>query len=419
MNTIPNSGPGRFASLMRPVLQAACFRGLVLGGLLQVAVQTAGAATFSISDRNAFTNLVNTNATFTTNASGSSKIEGPVWIPNGQYLVFSDMANNKLKKLVPPSTFSDFFGPALAKTIYNGNYLDLQERLVSCQCGSNGLQVAMTTNGVATTLVTKCNGLKFYSPNDLTVKSDGSIWFTDPGWDSGLPLPPPSGTYIPTGFQSGLYVYRFYETNGNGTAAVVATTVSKPNGICFSPDETKLYVADNGIYGNSGIVKVFSVSSSNTLTGGSVFCTVSSGIADGLRCDVNGNLWAASGDGVEIYAPDGHLIGKIVLNSLSNLCFGGPEYKTIYMTAAPNVCSFPVLIAGAVSIKRLNMSAAGTNLCVSWPSPSTGFGLQQSDSLGNGADWTGVTDTLQVTNGLNQLSVFPTNAARFFRLLLN
>ena len=386
MNTIPNFGLERFTSLMRTVLHAACIRGLVLGGLLQAAVQHAGAATFSISDRTTFTNLINTNAVFTTNGSVSSKIEGPVWIPNGQYLVFSDMADNKLKKLVPPSTFSDFFVPAATTMKYNGNYLDLQERLISCVC-SNVLEVVMTTNGVATPLVTTCNGLKFYSPNDLTVKSDGSIWFTDPGWDSGLPLP--SGSSIPTGFQTNLYVYRFYETNGNGTATVVATTVSKPNGICFSPDETKLYVADNGIYGNSGMVRVFSVTSSNTLTGGSVFCTVSSGIADGLRCDVNGNLWAASGDGVEIYAPDGHLIGKIVLNTLSNLCFGGPEYKTIYMTAAPNVCSFPVLVAGAVSIKRLNVSAAGTNLCVSWPSPSTGFGLQKSDSLGNGADWTG------------------------------
>jgi gluconolactonase len=414
MNTIPNSGLDRFTSLMRTVLQAACIHGLVLGGLLQVTVQNAGAAKFSISDRTTFTNLINTNASLTTNGSVSSKIEGPVWIPKGQYLVFSDMANNRLKKLVPPSTFSDFFVPAPAAK-YNGNYLDLQERLISCLC-SNALQVVMTTNGVATPLVTTCANLKFYSPNDLTVKSDGSIWFTDPGWDSGLPQP--SGSYVPSGFQTGLYVYRFYETNGNGTAAVVATTVAKPNGICFSPDETKLYVADNG-NGSSGIVRVFSVTSSNTLTGGSVFCTVSSGIADGLRCDVNGNLWAASGDGVEIYAPDGHLIGKIILNSVSNLCFGGPEYNTIYMTAAPNVCSFPVLIAGAVSLKKLNVSAAGTNLCVSWPSPSTGFGLQQSDSLGNGANWTGVTDTLQVTNGLNQLSVFPTNAARFFRLLLN
>ena len=168
------------------------------------------------------------------------------------------------------------------------------------------------------------------------------------------------------------------------------------------------------------MVRVFSVTSSNTLAGGAVLFTVSQGIADGIRCDVNGNIWAASGDGVEIYGPDGHLIGKIIWNVvLSNLCFGGPQYKTLYTTGQPLVCSFPVLIAGAVSNKKLTVCPAGTNVCVSWPAPSTGFGLQKSDSLGGGADWSGVTSTVGVTNGLNQLGVSPTNAAKFYRLLLN
>jgi gluconolactonase len=418
MKAIPKSGLGRFTSLIRAVSYGGGLRGLVLGGLLLAAAQDAGAVQFTISDRAMFTNLINTNAVFITNGYVSSKIEGPVWIPGGQYLVFSDMANNKLKKLVPPNTFSDYFVPSPTTMKYNGNFLDLQERLISCIC-SSVLEVVMTTNGVATPLVTTCSALKFFSPNDLVVKSDGSIWFTDPGWDSGLPLPPPAGSYQPSGFQTGLYVYRFCETNGNATCTVVATSVAKPNGICFSPDETKLYVADNGT-GSSGMVRVFSVTSSNTLTGGAVFVTVSSGIADGIRCDVNGNLWTASGVGIEIYAPDGHLIGKIVLNTgVSNLCFGGREYNTIYMTAAPNVYSFPVLATGAVAIKKLNVGAAGTNLCVSWPSPSSGFVLQKTGSVGNGAAWTNVTDTLQVTNGLNQLSLLPTNAAAFFRLLLN
>ena len=203
-----------------------------------------------------------------------------MWIPNGQYLVFSDIGNNKLKRLDPPGTLSDFLSPP-AQTKYNGNTLDFQECLVSCQCGSNGLKVVLTTNGVATPLVTGSHGLKFYSPNNVAVKSDGSIWFTDPGYNSGLPLPPP----VPAGFQPGLYVYRFYETNGNATILQVITNLAKPNGICFSPDETKLYVADNGAYANLGTVKVFSVTGSNTVTGGATFCTVSTGIADGFRCE--------------------------------------------------------------------------------------------------------------------------------------
>lgn len=386
----------------------------MLGGFLHFAAQTAGAIQFQISDAAEFSKIINTNAVFTTNVYINSWIEGPVWIPNGQYLLFSDMGNNKLKRLDPPGTLSDFLSPP-AQTKYNGNTLDFQERLVSCLCGSNGLKVVLTTNGVATPLVTTYHGLKFYSPNDVCVKSDGSIWFTDPGYDSGLPLPPP----VPTGFQPGLYVYRFYETNGNATVLQVITNLAKPNGICFSPDETKLYVADNGAAANLGTIKVYSVTSSNTVTGGSTFCAVSTGIADGFRCDVDGRLWSSAGDGVEIFAPDGHLIGKILMNRNSNLCFGGPQYKTLYTVGQPYVSSFPVLVAGAVSIRKLTACAQGDHLCVSWPAPSTGFGLQTSDALGDGAVWSTPTGSLVVTNGLNQMDVFPTNAAKFYRLRLN
>lgn len=386
----------------------------MLGGFLHFAAPTAGAIQFQISDAAEFSKIINTNAVFTTNLYINSWIEGPVWIPNGQYLVFSDMGNNKLKRLDPPGTLSDFLSPP-AQTKYNGNTLDFQERLVSCQCGSNGLKVVLTTNGVATALVTDYHGLKFYSPNDVAVKSDGSIWFTDPGYDSGLPLPPP----VPAGFQPGLYVYRFYETNGNASILQVITNLAKPNGICFSPDETKLYVADNGAAANMGTIKVYSVNSSNTVTGGATFCTVSTGIADGFRCDVDGRLWSSAGDGVEIFAPDGHLIGKIVMNRNANLCFGGPQYKTLYTVGQPYVSSFPVLVAGAVSIRKLTVCAEGDHLGVSWPAPSTGFGVQTSDALGDGAVWSTPTESLQVTNGLNQMEVFPTNAARFYRLRLN
>ena len=168
----------------------------MLGGFLDFAAQTAGAIQFQISDAAEFSKIINTNAVFTTNLYINSWIEGPVWIPNGQYLVFSDTGNNKLKRLDPPGTLSDFLSPP-AQTKYNGNTLDFQERLVSCQCGSNGLKVVLTTNGAATALATDYHGLKFYSPNDIAVKSDGSIWFTDPGYDSGLPLPLAKAAHSP------------------------------------------------------------------------------------------------------------------------------------------------------------------------------------------------------------------------------
>ena len=392
----------------------------MLGGLFVFAFQIAGAVQFQISDAVEFRKIINTNAVFTTNATINSQIEGSVWIPNGQFLVFSDMGNNKLKRLDSTNnTLSDYFlEPSGAK--YNGNILDWQERLISCESGSSGFKVVMTTNVVVGTstgaivpLVTNYNNLKFISPNDVCIKSDGSIWFTDTGSDSGAS---PGGQYQP-----GYYVYRFYETNGSATVVPVITNgIQRPNGICLSPDETKLYVADDGNGWNLLNIWVYNVTSSNTLTGGKVFCSVGGGFADGFRCDADGRLWSTAGDGVEIFAPDGHLIGKILMGSRpSNLCFGGPEYQTLFTVGQPNVCSFPVLVTGAVAIRELAARTVGNIFYVSWPAPSTGFKLQTSDSLGAQAAWTYVADTPQVTNGLNQLGVSATNTAKFFRLLLN
>ncbi|MGA2853444.1 MAG: SMP-30/gluconolactonase/LRE family protein, partial [Verrucomicrobiota bacterium] len=270
-----------------------------------------------------------------------------------------------------------------------------------------------TFTGTVVTLVTNYNNLKFISPNDVCVKSDGSIWFTDTGSDSGAS---PGGQYQP-----GYYVYRFYETNGNATVVPVITNgLQRPNGICLSADETKLYVADDGTYWNKGTIMVYNVTGSNTVTGGRTNCTVSSGFADGFRCDVDGRIWSTSGAGVEIFAPDGHLIGKILMgHQINNLCFGGPAYQTLFTVGQPNVCSFPVLVAGAVSIRKLAARADGNNLCVSWPAPSTGFKLQTSDFLGGQATWVDVTNSPQATNGLNQLGLSATNPAKYFRLRLN
>jgi len=378
--------------------------------------ENAGATGFVISDPVEFNKIIDTNSVLTTNAVVNSWIEGPVWVPSGGYLVFSDRDANKLWRLDPPGTLSNFLLPP-SQTKFNGDILDLQERLISCQCGSNGLKVVLTTNGVVTPLVTDYHGLKFYSPNDLCPKSDGSVWFTDPGYDSGLPLPPPYGASVPSGFQPGLYVYRFFETNGNATVLQMITNLLRPNGICLSPDETRLYVADSGT--TPGKIMVYNVTSNDTLTGGAIFCTVGNGIADGIRCDADGRVWSSAGDGVEIFAPDGHLIGKLLLTRTSNLCFGGPEYKTLYTVGQPYVSSFPVRVPGAVSIKKLAFTFDGSQVNISWPAPSSGFNLQQSDSSGDLADWTVMSQLPTVTNGLNVINVPTTNVAMFFRLRLN
>ena len=399
---------------MNAVLHPARGAGWLLAGFLCLASLTAGAIQFQISDAVEFPKIINTNAVFTTNISSfTTLIEGPVWIPNGQYLVFSDVGNNKLKKLVLPSTLSDFLTPP-ANTKYNGNILDLQERLISCECGSAGFKVVLTTNGVAVPLVTSCNGLKFISPNDVCVKSDGSIWFTDTGSDSGVAL----GA---AGYQTGYYVYRFTETNGNAMVVpVITNNLQRPNGLCFSPDETKLYVADDGVNWNLTNIMVYNVTSSNTLTGGRLFCTVNGGFSDGFRCDVDGRIWSTAGDGVEIFAPDGHRIGKILMGARpNNLCFGGPHYQTLFTVGTPDVCSLPVLVAGAVSLRKVAARTVGNHIQLSWPAPSTGFQLQSADSLGALANWSPVTNAPKVTNGWNQLGLPATNGAAFFRLLLH
>lgn len=377
-------------------------------------LHTSRAATFQIADAVEFNKIINTNAVLVTNAMIASWLEGPVWIPSGGgYLVFCDQGNNRLKKLVPPNTLSDFLVPP-ANTLYNGTMLDAQERLLGCQAGGAGLRVVMVTNGIATVLASTCNGLKFYSPNDLAVKSDGTIWFTDPGYNGGVGNPPQPG------FQAGYYVYRFDPADGNATCtAVITNGLLRPNGLCFSPDETKLYVADSD--STRRRIQVYIVSSSNTLSAGVVFATLATGNGnpDGIRCDVDGRIWSSAGNGVHIFAPDGHLIGKILFNLTANLCFGGPHYKTLYMTGQPVVTSMPVLVAGMPSVKKLSYEQNGGALKLSWPWPSTGFALQETGQPETPSTWTNSTLPRITNNARYEVESPLSNEADFFRLKLN
>ncbi len=242
------------------------------------------------------------------------------------------------------------------------------------------------------------------------MKSDGTIWFTDPGYDSGLPGPPQSG------FQPSYAVYRFYETNGNATVLQVTDTLVRPNGICLSPDETKLYVVDTG-GDNPKTIKVYDVTSSNTVTGGTTFATGNS--YDGIKCDVDGRVWAGDGTGVAIYAPDGHLIGKILFHRVANLCFGGPHYKTLYVVGQPIVTSIPVLVPGLPAVRKLSLGASGNQINLTWPAPSTGFLLEENKQLDAVTNWSATPQAPIVTNGANSVTLTATNNSKFYRLKLN
>jgi gluconolactonase len=391
-------------------MKSAIIRCLAGGSLVAACLTIPAAGIFDIRIPAEFNRIIDTNAVLTTNATVNVWLEGPVWVPaDGGYLVFSAMGGaNRLKKLVPPNTLTDFFVPA-ANTLYNGNALDAQERLVTCGSGGASLSVVMITNGVATTLASICNGLKFYSPNDLAVKSDGTIWFTDPGYNGGVGSPPQAG------FQGGYYVYRFNPTNGNATCMpVITNTFLRPNGICFSPDESRLYVADADNARHH--IRVYSVSASNTLSGGSVFVIISNGIPDGIRCDVDGRIYSSAGNGVHIFLPDGRMIGRIIIaNTVANLCFGGPDWKTLFITAQPRVYSIPLKVAGTAALKKLRVTADGRHARVTWPAPSTGFQLETKRAVDSGW-WAPVADVPVVTNGLNTITFEATNPAAFFRL---
>jgi gluconolactonase len=394
-------------------------RGIFGLSCICLGLHPAWAATFQIADPIEFSRIIDTNAVLTTNANINTWLEGPTWIPSGGgFLVFCDQNNNRLKKLVPPAAVSDFLLPP-ANTLFNGTILDAQERLIAAEAGSGGQNISMVTNGVVGPLVTNWNGLRFYSPNDVAVKSDGTIWFTDPGYNSGITKPH-------AGYPPDYYVYQFNPTNANATCHAVMTNgfgrsdgAGRPNGLCFSPDETKLYVADSDSGASGHRIYVYTVSASNTLAGGTVFANVTNGVPDGIHCDVDGRVWSSGGDGLYIFAAaDGHLIGKIKFLRVVNLCWGGLQYKTLYMVGQPLVTSIPVLVAGTASLKKLRSTLNGHQMILSWPAPSTGFALQESEQL-TPPTWTAAPLPTTITNNQMTVSLDPTNASKFFRLRLN
>jgi gluconolactonase len=288
------------------------------------------AAEFDIRDEAEFGKVMAANAKVEKLAGDMGFLEGPVWNPaDGGYLVFSDIPNNELKKWAQPAGVGTFRKPS---NNANGNALDLEGRLTTAE--HSGRRVSVTEkDGTVRTVVDAFEGKKFNSPNDVVVKSDGTYWFTDP--DYGLGNNPKE--------QTGNYVYRFDPRTKSITAVV--KDFDKPNGLCFSPDEKKLYIADSG---KPKHIRVFEVQSGGTLDSGRVFCTIDKGGPDGIRCDNAGRIWSSAGDGVQVFAPDGKLIGKILVpESPANLCFGGPGGKTLYITARKSLYAISTSVTAA------------------------------------------------------------------------
>jgi gluconolactonase len=216
----------------------------------------------------------------------------------------------------------------------NGNTRDRENRLISCEHSAR--RVTRTEeDGTITVLADRFDGKRFNSPNDAVVKSDdGSIWFTDPTYGT------PKGAAKEV---DGRYVYRIDPQTKRVTK--VAHGFDQPNGLALSPDEKKLYVADSGKPRN---IRAFDVNDDGTLSGGGVLCVIDNGAPDGIRCDERGNIWSSAGDGVHVFAPDGKRLGKIpVPETPANLCFGGADGKTLFITARTSLYSIETNVRGA------------------------------------------------------------------------
>jgi gluconolactonase len=289
------------------------------------------AAEFEVRDEAVFQTIVPPGAKLEKLATGMKFVEGPAWLErDGGFLVFSDIPADELKKWTVKDGLTVFRKPSFNA---NGNTVDRAGRLITCEHSGRRVSV-LDQNGVLRTLVDRFEGRKFNSPNDVVVKSDGTVWFSDP----------PYGLRTgETKEQDGNYVFRFDPKTK--TITLVIRDFAMPNGLCFSPDEKKLYVADSS---NARHIRMFEVQPGGTLTGGGVFCQIDKGVPDGIRCDAEGRIFSSAGDGVHIFAADGKLIGKILVpETPANLCFGGADGKTLFITAQTSLYSIPLLVKGA------------------------------------------------------------------------
>jgi gluconolactonase len=274
--------------------------------------------------------------------TGCRWAEGPAWFAAGRYLVWSDIPNDRMLRWdETDGSVSVFRQPAMNS---NGHTVDLQGRLVSCE--HRGRCVSRTEHdGSRTVLVSHADGRRFNSPNDVVVKSDGSLWFTDPsyGIDSDY-----EGDAAPSEIGASR-VYRFDEASGALT--VVADDFVQPNGLAFSPDEALLYIVDTGAtHRENGPhhVRRFKVNANGTLSGGEVFAICPVGLYDGLRVDVHGNLWLSAGDGVHCHAPDGTLLGKILIpEAVANVCFGGAKLNRLFICGTTSLYAVYLNTRGA------------------------------------------------------------------------
>ncbi|MCP3991248.1 MAG: SMP-30/gluconolactonase/LRE family protein [Actinomycetia bacterium] len=269
--------------------------------------------------------------------TGARWTEGPVYVPAGRYLLFSDIPNDRtLRYDELTGTVTTFEQPALNQ---NGHCLDLEGRVVSCEHRGRAVS-RIGHHGQREVLADSWEGKRLNSPNDVVVSSDGGVWFTDPtyGIDSGY-----EGDRAESEIGHS-YVYRI---DADGSISAVITDMVRPNGLAFSPDESLLYVADTGISHVGKAcppdIRAYPMAADGRSIAGpaTTFATCTEGVFDGFRVDDHANLWTSAGDGVHCYDPDGTLIGKIHLPEVvANVEFGGQKRNRLYICATTSLFAF-------------------------------------------------------------------------------
>jgi len=297
---------------------------------------SAAAADLDVRNATEFAKCVSATAALEQLGTDMKFLEGPQWVPSGGgYLVFSDIPANEMRKWTPLGGIVPFRNPS-ANT--NGNTLDNEGRLLSAEHSGRRISRA-DASGATTTVVEQFEGKKLNSPNDVVVSLDGAIWFSDP--DYGLSADPETKKKLGKEME-GDFVFRFDPKTKALTA--VAKDFNKPNGLCFSPDGKRLYVADSGAPKH---IRSFSVTADGRLESGAVFAKIDKGGPDGIRCDAEGRVWSSAGDGVHVFSVGGELLGKILVpETPSNLAFGGPKMKTLFITARKSLYKVEVLAEG-------------------------------------------------------------------------
>jgi gluconolactonase len=271
--------------------------------------------------------------------------EGPVWFGDGRYLLWSDIPNNRILKWEEETgSVSTFRRPS---DFANGNTRDRQGRLITCEHG--GRRVTCTEHdGAVTVLMDSWQGKRLNSPNDVVVKSDGSVWFTDPPF--GI-----LGNYEGHKAEPEL-AQGVYRIDGeSGEVSLVTTDVLGPNGLCFSPDERFLYIVESrGVPHRKILAYDVAENGREIINKRALIDAGPGGTPDGMRCDIDGNLWCGWGmgtealDGVLVFAPDGTKIGRIALpERCANLCFGGPKRNRLFMAASQSLYALYVNTQGA------------------------------------------------------------------------